>query len=68
MGILGVAKVNTKNKIPIRQNTKKAIISFGLKRLFDFLNKIVSTKKTAAAHIKNIVIFTKSGDLPKTPL
>lgn len=68
MGILGVAKVNTKNKIPIRQNTKKAIISFGLKRLFDFLNKIVSTKKTTAAQIKNIVIFTKSGDLPKTPL
>jgi hypothetical protein len=35
---------------------------------FPFLKRYFSIKNATAAATKNIAIFTKSGDLPKTPL
>ena len=66
IGILGVKKVKTINKMPMKHIERKASNGF-LHLKFPFLSKTASSKKEIAAEIKNIAILSQSGVLPKTP-
>ena len=66
-GIFGVMNINRMNNVAIRQIIIKH--SHGaLQSIVFFINKRHSMKYETAAEMKNIAIFKKSGDLPKTPL
>lgn len=66
-GMAGGAKVKMINAAPIKHMIPNE--SFELKdSVLLPLNSRVSVRKAAAVEIKNIVIFSQSGDSPKAPL
>ena len=67
IGSFGVKKVNTTNATPIRIIKRRANFSNLQLKLSDLNNRVYKIKATAAETM-NIIILSKSGDLPNAPL
>ena len=66
-GISGVIKVNITNAPPIMHINRSIALGKGQK-IFPLLKSHASVNNATAAEIKNMVIFTQSGEGPIAPL